>query len=296
MRRVLAMIPWVVARDGATVDEIAAQFGTTAQTVQRDLSLAMCCEVGANLDHVAMWVDDDGRVYAAPGAYFDRPRRLTPAQGVAVLAAVDALRQVPGGDSSALSSLAGKLAAALGAASNAVAVVLDEPPLLEVVRAAIERGEQLHLDYYSASRDELTERDVDPLRVVAFGNTWQLEAWCHLMGDRHRIRAARLTGVPIEHHADAGPLEAFEPAEHALRVVLDLTADQRWVAERHPHEVLASRSDGAMRVALWAAGPAWLERLLLRLGPDAVIVEPENVAVLRRDAARRLLGLYGRGD
>jgi proteasome accessory factor C len=66
MRRVLAMIPWVVARDGATVDEIAAQFGTTARTVERDLSLAKCCEVGANLDHVAMWVDEDGRVYAGP--------------------------------------------------------------------------------------------------------------------------------------------------------------------------------------------------------------------------------------
>jgi predicted DNA-binding transcriptional regulator YafY len=79
-------------------------------------------------------------------------------------------------------------------------------------------------------------------------------------------------------------------------VVLDLTADQRWVAERHPHEVLAERSDGAMRVALWAVGPAWLERLLLRLGPDAVVVEPENVAVLRRDAARRLLRLYRRQD
>jgi predicted DNA-binding transcriptional regulator YafY len=138
---------------------------------------------------------------------------------------------------------------------------------------------------------------VDPLRVVAFGNTWQLEAWCHLMGDRRRfrvdrIRAARLTGLLAEHRADAGPLEVFEPAENALRVVLDLTADQRWVAERHPHEVLAEHPEGVLRIALWAAGPAWLERLLLRLGPEAVIVEPGNVAELRRDAARRLLARY----
>jgi proteasome accessory factor C len=297
MGRVLAIIPWVVARDGATVAEIAEQFGTTAEVVERDLTLAMCCEAGPNLDHVAMWVDDDGRVHASPGAFFDRPRRLTPGQGVAVLAAVAALRQVPGGDGTALDSLASKLAAALGASGSGVSVVLNEPPFLALVREATDRGERLHLDYYGASNDEVTSRDVDPIRVVMFGDAWQLDGWCHRSNDYRqfrvdRIRAASLTGIPAEPHGDSGRVEAFVPAEHALRVVLDLTPEQRWAAERHAHEVLAEHPDGRVRIALWAAGTAWLERLLLRLGPDAVVVEPEYVVGLRCDAARRLLARY----
>lgn len=288
LRRVLAMIPWVVARGGATVEELVRQFGGTAAQVEHDLTRAMVCEVGPNLDHVAMWIED-GVVHAAPGAFFERPRRLTPAQGVALLAAVDALRQLQSG--TALDSLGAKLASALGATTGSVAVVLDEPPLLGVVRSAIERHERLHLCYYTASRDEVTERDVDPMRVVAFGNVWHLDAWCWATGARRRfrvdrIRSASLCGVPAEAHGDVGPLEVFEPAEHAMRVVLELTPDQRWVAERHPHSVEGGR------IVLQVAGLAWLEQLLLRLGPDAVVVSPENVTEVRREAARRVLARY----
>jgi hypothetical protein len=47
-------------------------------------------------------------------------------------------------------------------------------------------------------------------------------------------------------------------------------------------------------VTLAVSGDAFLERLLLRLGPAAEILGPPEVAELRRSAAARLLERYTR--
>ncbi len=49
--------------------------------------------------------------------------------------------------------------------------------------------------------------------------------------------------------------------------------------------------DGNVRVRLRASSRAWLERLLLRAGPDATVVSGADGVL--RGAARRLLGVYG---
>jgi hypothetical protein len=62
------------------------------------------------------------------------------------------------------------------------------------------------------------------------------------------------------------------------------------VVEQYPVEAMEERPQGGWRVRLVASERAWLERLLLRLGADARVVEgPPNVA---RDAACRLLARY----
>jgi predicted DNA-binding transcriptional regulator YafY len=47
-----------------------------------------------------------------------------------------------------------------------------------------------------------------------------------------------------------------------------------------------------VRVAIVASEDAFLERLLLRLGPDAEVLDPPAAETLRRDAALRLLRRY----
>jgi len=263
-RRVMAMIPWVVAQGGATVEEIAEQFGVPPAVVERDLERASCYQAGANGWMVAVWVDEGGVVRLQPGGYFDRPRRLTPLQAVAILAAVDALDF---DQPTALDSLRTKLQQTLRARPGGLAVAVDEPPYLDAVRDAIARRERVRVRYYSAWRDEVGERDIDPHRVVAFGSAWQLFAWCLDAGDWRHFRVDRI--------------EALHPTGEA--------------AEDYPHEIVERRADGGLRIALQVVGEVWLERLLLRLGPGAIVVEPQHLRTLQRDAARRLLSRYARG-
>jgi predicted DNA-binding transcriptional regulator YafY len=58
-------------------------------------------------------------------------------------------------------------------------------------------------------------------------------------------------------------------------------------------ESVEETPDGRLRVVLVASERAWLERLLLRLGPAAEVVGPAEVRVEAAEAARRLLVRYG---
>ena len=84
------------------------------------------------------------------------------------------------------------------------------------------------------------------------------------------------------------------PVDGSLpEVVLDLDDSARWVAEQYPNRG-TEEIDGGLRVVLPVTADRWLERLLLRLGPGARIVEaPEGQGDdLRSAAAARILTRY----
>jgi predicted DNA-binding transcriptional regulator YafY len=82
----------------------------------------------------------------------------------------------------------------------------------------------------------------------------------------------------------------FSPRPDDPTVVLELAPSARWVLEAYPHEKVQERRGGKVRVTLRVSERGWLERLLLRLGPDAKVVAGEQD--VGREAARRLLRRY----
>ena len=76
-------------------------------------------------------------------------------------------------------------------------------------------------------------------------------------------------------------------------VTLELEPSGAWVAEAYPVERVEVLADGRLRVELRVGGRAWLERLLLRLGPAArVVAGPDDLAGAGRAAAARVLERY----
>jgi predicted DNA-binding transcriptional regulator YafY len=49
---------------------------------------------------------------------------------------------------------------------------------------------------------------------------------------------------------------------------------------------------GRIELELFVGGEAWLERLLLRLGPDAQVIDPPEARALAAAAATRILRRY----
>jgi predicted DNA-binding transcriptional regulator YafY len=77
-----------------------------------------------------------------------------------------------------------------------------------------------------------------------------------------------------------------------LTVRIEVQPEQRWALDRYPvRDVVEYETEGVTRFTLDAAGEAWLERLLLRLGPTARVIEPAS-CVVGVDVARQLLELY----
>ena len=60
-------------------------------------------------------------------------------------------------------------------------------------------------------------------------------------------------------------------------MTLLLPASAAWVAESYPAESVDETADGRLRVRLAVSEPAWLARLLLRVGPDARVEDPPEL-------------------
>jgi proteasome accessory factor C len=299
VQRILALVPWVVAHPGTTKAEIAQRFGISEQQLDDDLALVLMIGVPPYSpgDYLDVEEDDDGRVTIRLADYFRRPLRLTPNEGLALLAAGRALLAVPGSDPAGpLATALDKLEAALDLPELVVEV--GEPPFLGDVRDAAAHHERLDIDYWSAGRDELTQREIDPTTVFFATGAWYVSAYCHRVEDERmfrvdRIRGLRATGEHFEPPADtAEPARTFNPSPDAPKVTLRLRPSAAWVPESFPTEGVRERADGTLDVDLVVSEDAWLERLLLRLGPDATVVAPKERKATAAATAARVLARY----
>ncbi len=297
----LALVPWILAHPGATLAELATRFDVEEAELEQDLELLPMCGLPPyTADRlIDVWVGDDGAVSIRLAEYFERPLRLTPAEGVALLAAGRTLLAVPGSDPDGpLARALEKLERTLGA-TGGIAVDIGGADHVERLRDAADHGHQLEIDYYTFARDEMTTRVVDPVRVFHAFGAWYLAAYCHrAVGDRlfrvDRVRAVRPTGVEVAPRATSDDDDGlvYRPSPDDLRVRLRLARSAAWVAESVPIESRKDLRGGRSEVVLAVSGAAFLERLVLGLGPDAEIVEPDEARATVDRAARRILERY----
>src|SRR5262245_46570918 len=247
-------------------------------------------------DYLDVDEDPDGGVRIRLAEHFRRPLRLTAAEGLALLAAGRALLAVPGSDPTGpLATALDKLEAALELPGLVVDV--GEPEQLAAVRAAVNAHARVEIDYLSG-KDELTTRRVDPEVVFYAMGQWYAGAYCHLARDERmfrvdRIRALRPTGETFEPGAtDFATGDVFSPSADDPRVTIRLKPEAAWVAEAYPAESVTERADGSLEVVLAVSEPAWLDRLLVRLGPDARATAPKALRSAAADAAQQILRLY----
>jgi len=334
LQRLLALVPWVAAHDGPQVADVCTRFGCTEAELASDLELLFLCGLHPYTPDMLIDVDiADGRVWIRYADYFARPLRLTPAEGLALLAAgtsllAGPLSEVQGpsgplsggqgpsgplsgvqGPSGPLSGVTdsplarglGKLAAALGVgAEDAVDVSLGPAPpeTLRSLSDAVGAHQQVELEYYAFGRDEWTQRVVDPYAVFSAGGQWYLSAYCHAVDDERlfrvdRVRSAATLNSRFDPPAHKPELAVYRAQPDDPRVTLELEPAARWVVEQYPTEAVETLDGGRLRVTLAVSERAWLERLLLRLGPVATVVTGD--ADVAAGAACRLLRRYQAG-
>ena len=282
---------------------MCSRFGCTEAELVDDLELLFLCGLHPYTPDVLIDVDiHDGRVWIRYADYFSRPLRLTAAEGLALLAAGTTLRAAPGVDPEGpLARGLAKLAAVLGVdPGESLEVALGPAPAdtLRVLAEAAARHRQVEIEYYAFGRDEWTRRVVDPYAVFSAGGQWYLSAYCHAVDDERLFRVDRVREAvalatefrPPDRRPD---LSTYSPRPEDPRVTLDLDPSARWVVEQYPVEAVEEGEDGRLRVTLAVSERAWLERLLLRLGPAARVVEGDQQ--LLPAAACRVLARYRPG-
>lgn len=311
MRRVLAIVPWIVANPGEKVADVAARFGLTEPELLADLGVVYMVGLPPYSPDalVDVQIDDEGCVTIRLADFFSRPLRLSPGQGLALLASSDGLLSVPGTDpDGALARALSKLGAALGVGDDEESRRVDvhlgaaEGRMLDQLRSAAGGGTEVELTYYSYNRDARSNRTIAPWRVFADSGNWYVHGWCHLAEDERIFRVDRIEDITeLDQPAAVRPDDAdegagvFHPRETDPRITLDLSPQAAWVVDSYPCEQVVERPDGRVEATLVITALPWLERLLIRLGPDAVVVDSqglEDAKHLVSKAAGRMLARY----
>ena len=154
------------------------------------------------------------------------------------------------------------------------------------------------MSYYVPGRDEATERDVDPMRLLVVEGRTYLEGWCLRAEAVRLFRMDRVLALTVLDEPASVPAQAqhrdvdlglFRPSADDVRVELELSVGGRWVAEYYPCEHVDELGDGRLRVGLRTPDTRLVRRLALQLGEDGRVISPPDLAAeIREDAAAAL--------
>ncbi|GAB2576240.1 protein pafC [Paractinoplanes abujensis] len=303
--RLLNLVPYLLARPGILVAEAAADLGVSERQLREDLELLWVCGLpgyGPG-DLIDMALDGD-RVTISHDAGIDRPLRLTQDEALALVVALRMLAETPGtGHRDVIERALAKIENAAGDLADApVAVRLPaNSPRVDQVRAAVESRHALRMTYYTAARDETTDRVVDPMRVLMVGGKAYLEAWCRRAEATRLFRIDRIDDFteldePSRPPAGAEPHDltegVFRPTPDLELVTLRVGRHSRWITEYYPVEEVRRSGGDEWIVTMRVTDLGWAQRLLLGLGPDVTVVGPPELLTRIREQATAALDQY----
>ncbi|MBN9606801.1 MAG: WYL domain-containing protein [Actinomycetales bacterium] len=310
----LSLVPWLMDRDGATVDEAAAHFGVTPDAIREAVELIAVSGIPG--DHAAYqhgdlfdidWeaFEEHGRIVLTNLVAIDDSPRFSAREAAALIAGLQYLSALPeNADRAAIASLMAKLSRGSSGAPAPVAVAEQSTDAtLAVIREAVERGLQVELGYLN-SRGEYERRRVDPLRVESLDVDWYLRGWCHL---RQAVRTFRLdrisdpviTDQPIEHRlGEVGlPERLFEPSDEDLEVELELAPAAVPLLADYLPGLPATASGAPVRTTVRVSHYHGLKRLVgANPGMLEVLGPPEARAAVHDWATAALARYDGHAD
>ena len=303
--RLLALVPYLQARPGISVAEAAADFNVTEAQLRKDLTLLWMCGLPGHGPGDLIDLSFEGEsVSVIFDAGMSRPLRLTAEEALALVVALRTLAETPGlADTDAVQRALAKVERAAGGVvdDSTVAVELDEIERLQpLLQRSIDEGRALRLRYYSASRDETSERTVDPLRMFEADGRDYLEAWCRQAEGLRvfrldRIEDATLLDEPAAVPEGVQPRDiaegVYQPASEHLLAMLRVGPAYAWVADYYVAEDVVE--DGAgLRVSLRVADPAWVRALVLGSAGQVEVLSPDWLAEGVRAEAVSALSAY----
>lgn len=277
LARLLEIVRYVYGHQGVDIGEVAEHVEVDVDQVVEDLGLLFVCgRPGHTPDQLieASW--DGGPVNVSNAEEISDPVRLTQPEAAALMIGLQTLRSLPGEQTPAIDSALRKVAEAAGepatvvdavgaradtalaAASLEAAGQTEEPDplpeisawsaaqdpidsLVDLVRWAIDDRRRVRIQYIVASRDEVTEREIDPLHLTSSNTYWYVIAWCTKAQALREFRLDRVRSALVvgeaEAHEDPASRPRVRPRDPALsaetEIALVTDRRSRWIADQY---------------------------------------------------------------
>ena len=312
IQRLLLVISYARSRRGARVADVARAVGMTPEELKASVpALSLIGKPPFSPDDLVDISIEGDRIYVELDQSLGRPLRLTQQEWLALAIALRALAASGAGDTAEtaraiLDKLKGLGDGGAAELERRFAIEAEDPAQVaekfRVLEAALREQRAVEIVYYTASRDELSARTLQPYALIHFVGSWYAVGHDSRRGEVRifkveRIREARLTderfappaGFDAQKYA-RGRMAAADSAGVA-RVRFRPPA-ARLVAEDHPPERVQRLDDGSLELKLDYAHPEWVAGWVLSFGDAAEVLEPDEVRAAVAARCRDALAHY----
>jgi predicted DNA-binding transcriptional regulator YafY len=181
-----------------------------------------------------------------------------------------------------------------------------QPKHFELIASAVIGRQRLALAYYNRMKDEATQREVSPQRLVHYRNNWYLDGWCHLRNDLRSfsldaIREVTVAPGKVKDVPDAELDETLAASYGIFSGRKVQWATLRFSAERgryvsleewHPKQRSRYEKDGRYVLEVPYSSEKELVMDILKFGPEVEVVAPESLRASVCRLAERTAGIY----
>ena len=181
-----------------------------------------------------------------------------------------------------------------------------QPKHFELIAAAVLNRQRLKIAYWNRMKDETTEREVSPQRLVHYRENWYLDGWCHLRQDLRSfaldaMKAVEMVGGAIREVPERELDEVLASGYGIFSGKKVQWAKLRFVPERaryvaleewHPKQRAQWQRDGSYLLEVPFSSGKELAMDILRFGADVEVLEPASLRAEIQARAKALAARY----
>ena len=224
----IEMLPWMVANNGASLSEVAAQFEITnkyALELISQLVVTGPSQDGGGL--VDIDFEDAESIYVSDAKSLDRPIKFTSLEATTLLGGLHYLEQFPSlASSEIVAGLITKIQSLLPSLESPISVIAApiQSAVYEVLASSIESKRAVQISYGAVSKEDVSDRLVDPVQLYVRDDFTYLQAWCRRSQAWRNFRLDRIMAAvqseqPLEVPVDI--VETLESREYLAVIELD---------------------------------------------------------------------------
>lgn len=172
-------------------------------------------------------------------------------------------------------------------------------------------SKQVWMNYYTASRNDVSERVLDPYLLHIYrGTNPYVIGWCHKRQEVRwfrvdRIRDLKLLNTRFERKPDFNAKEhlemIFQHEVGGVPVAVQIWFDAKtapYIRERrwHPTQTLEEHPDGAVTLGMTIRGLNDVKRWVLGYGRGARVLGPPELVAMVREEIEGMQAQYQRGE
>jgi predicted DNA-binding transcriptional regulator YafY len=306
LARMLELMALASRPGGVGIDDAADRLDLSRERLLDDLRLVVVREDY----HPAGWTEDirieigGETIEVSSGGRFDRPPGLNRLEALALAVALrTAAHDRPAGERMEMLELATRLDDNLSSVSRGelwprirMEDGNDQEGLRGLLEGAIADFGKCRIRYLRSDELQPSDRTIDPYCLVFGSGKWFVIGYCDRREGIRVFRLDRILEISITGETFELPPEleldgfidggrVFSAAQTVPVTVRYAPRIEAWIREKGP--VRDAGDGGGVLVDFEIADPSWIVRHVLQYGPDAELLEPEDLRELVVESLRR---------